>query len=207
MTETTLTQEELTNLSQSTLISLAKGGDAAAIEELFRRYWWEAHCVALRIVRSHEDAEDVAQDSLWSALRHLSSFREEASFRSWLHRIVINHSLMLLRRRKATGSQEAMPVDEVLDLASAWRTPEELLRDKECHELVTEGMSRLHNRYSTVLHLFAGEGRSIYEIADSEGLSISAVKSRLHRGRALLRRAVGRRLRAPLSAAEDSLAA
>ena len=83
----------------STLVALAKAGNAPAIDQLIRKYWPDAYRTAARILRCHADAEEAAQDVLCSAVSHLSTFREDASFRAWIHRITVNQSLMSLRRK------------------------------------------------------------------------------------------------------------
>ena len=171
---------------------MAKAGDQPAIDQLVSKYWTIAHRVALRILRSNEDAEEVAQDALCAATTHLSTFREDASFRTWLHRIAVNHSLMALRRRRSNALDSLCPLSLEAPPRSLQgpRTPEELLLETECRQMIENGLSRVPAIFSVALHLAACEGRSTNEIADSMGISTSAVKARLHRGRAYLRRLV-----------------
>jgi RNA polymerase sigma-70 factor (ECF subfamily) len=192
--QTTMTQ--MTDAADASLVAMAKAGDQAAMDELVDKYWTMAYRVALRILRSHEDAEEVAQDALWAVTTHLATFREDACFRTWLHRIAVNHSLMALRRRRvrAPGSLYPISVDTLPAGVGGPRTPEELLLENECERLMDEGLSRVPAIFSVVLRLAAREGRSTDEIADHVGISASAVKTRVHRGRAFLQREILPRL-------------
>jgi RNA polymerase sigma-70 factor (ECF subfamily) len=186
---------EATDLSDTVLVALGKAGDAHAIEHLVRRYWHEAYIVARRIVHTHEDAEEVAQDALWAAGKHLSAFREDACFRTWLHRITINHSLMALRRKHSPLAATVAISEELLPRSvEGPPTPEELLLELERSTVVREELSRLPDYYSFVIRS-ASEGRSGNEIAGQLGISESTVKTRLRRGRARLRRQISDRLR------------
>jgi RNA polymerase sigma-70 factor (ECF subfamily) len=177
-------------------LELAKRGNAEAIDQLAREYWPEAYRAAVRIVRSHEDAEEIAQDSIWAAIRHLPAFREDSSFRTWVHRIVINHSLMALRRRRSRGLESTLTetTKELPCGPGGPRTPEQLLLEAECRTLIEEGISRLPALYSTVLRIVAREDEPMSCIAVRVGISTGTLKTRLHRGRQALRREIGSRL-------------
>ncbi len=180
----------------ATLVAFAKAGNAPAIDQLIRKYWPDAYRTAARILRCHSDAEEAAQDALCSAVAHLSTFREDASFRTWIVRIAVNHSLMLLRRRQARAdSSSAISIEQVAPFIGGARTPEQVLLDAECRTVVEEGFKSLPVGYVAILRLSVVEGRSMSEIAECVGISLAAVKARLHRGRARLRRKIGRRLR------------
>jgi RNA polymerase sigma-70 factor, ECF subfamily len=190
-------QTPKTDYPEASLIAMAKTGNAAAINQLIDEYWHEAYHVAVRILRCHEDAEEIAQDSLWAATTHLATFREDASFRTWLHRIVVNHSLMKVRRKhsRVLDSSSPLPTGDLLSGIKGSPTPEELLLEAESRAVIQEGLSQIPSFYSVALQLAAREDRSVAEIADSMGISRSAAKTRLHRGRAHLRREVLRRWR------------
>jgi RNA polymerase sigma-70 factor (ECF subfamily) len=188
-------QIQTTDSPEAPLIALARAGNELAVDQLVRMYWPNAYRVAMRIVRSHEDAEEIAQDALWGAITHLSSFREDASFRTWLHRIVVNHSLMALRRKSssALGSACALLPNVPRSYVKGPPTPEELLLEAEYRTVIEEGLSRLPAMYSTALRLAGRDGRSTTEIAEYMGISRGAAKTRLHRGRAHLRQEILRR--------------
>lgn len=190
-----------------TLIALAKAGNQPAIDQLARKYWPDAYRLAMRTLRSHEDAEEVAQDSVWEALRQLPTFRGDASFRTWLYRIVINRSLMALRRKRSRRFHLTVPLPaEMLPGCSkGQRTPEELLLEAECRTVLKEGISRLSPPYASVVQLAARENPSMIDIADRVGISAGAAKSRLHRGREQLRRYMNIRLTVPTGSGKQRI--
>jgi RNA polymerase sigma-70 factor (ECF subfamily) len=196
MTASDVTNIEKIERQDSTLVALAKAGDAPAIDRLIHKYWPDAYATAVRILCSHADAEEAAQDALRSAMAHLSTFREDASFRSWIHRITVNQSLMLLRRKRGRPDfSSPIPFERVGPLICGARTPEQVLLDAERRAVLEEGVERLPEPYATVLQLAVFEDRSTREIAASMGISPTAVKMRLHRGRACLQREISRRFR------------
>jgi RNA polymerase sigma factor (sigma-70 family) len=138
----------------------------------------------------------VAQDSLWAAMRNLSAFRENAGFRTWLHRIVRNYCFMELRckRCRALG-RFTVPLEDAPRCQVEMETPESKYLAKECRLAVKRGLAELPPTYAVVLEECAHEGGSAREIGSRLGLSKGAVKSRLHRGRAHLRSALGHHAR------------
>jgi RNA polymerase sigma-70 factor, ECF subfamily len=91
------------------LIRAAKEGSADAVEALVRRYWDGAHRAAFLIVHDEAAAEDIAQEAVMSAVRHIDDFDRRRPFRPWLHRIVVNRSLDWLRRRRHEVQVEEVP--------------------------------------------------------------------------------------------------
>jgi RNA polymerase sigma-70 factor (ECF subfamily) len=190
--------------SDSTLIAMAKEGSPAAIDELVRTFWPVAYRTAVCILRCHADAEEVAQDVVFSAITHLSSFRGDSSFRTWFHRIAINHSLMSLRRKHARDHlSSTIPLEAIAPAIGGPRTPEQLLLEAECQSLVQEGLEQVPGSYATILRLGACDGKSMHEIASLAGLSVAAVKTRMHRGRAHLRREISLRLYSKATAKDE----
>src|SRR2546427_13273016 len=86
--------------SDGALVAAAKRGDTRAFEELVLRHKRRVLAVAQRITNNREDAEDVMQESFHKAFAHLDSFQEKSQFSTWLTRIAMNESFMLLRRRR-----------------------------------------------------------------------------------------------------------
>ena len=91
--------------AEQQLISRARNGDEDAIAELFRRHYTHSISVARRILPSQEESLDAVQSAYLSAFRNIQSFREEASFKTWITRIVQNQCLMHLRE-SLTGMRE-----------------------------------------------------------------------------------------------------
>src|SRR5215472_6564046 len=84
--------------SERELIAAGRRGDKAAIAELFERHYPSSLCVARGILRSEEESQDAVQSAYLSAFRHIHAFRGDASFKTWIGRIVTNHCLMRLRQ-------------------------------------------------------------------------------------------------------------
>ncbi|MGN6554367.1 MAG: sigma-70 family RNA polymerase sigma factor [Verrucomicrobiota bacterium] len=179
------------------LVQLAKAGDLDAFEALATRYEQRVYSLALRIVRHEHDAEDVTQQTFLSAMEHLSGFRGEASFSTWLLRIATHAALKILRKRKGLDlisleaatepaeSSEAIPHPEFI---ADWRqSPEELVERREIQQLLNDSLAQLDEKHRLVFLLRDVEGLSIKETAETLGLSEANTKVRLLRARLWLR--------------------
>lgn len=178
----------------SALVARGKTGDPEALNDLARQYWRAAYTCALQILRSHQDAEDIAQEALLSAIVHLQAFDERASFGTWLHRIVVNESIMLMRRRRSRALDTADALDEKLHAqpSQTQASPESEILDAERHHVLNAAIERLPGRYRVPLSLFTFKEESVSDIAQNLQISQGAVKIRLHRGRRLVSRRIAR---------------
>ena len=176
----------------SALVARGKTGDPEALNDLVRQYWRAAYSCALQILRSHQDAEDIAQEALFSAIVHLPAFDERASFGAWLHRIVVNESFMLMRRRRSRALDAADALDEKLHASQTQASPESEILDAERHQVLNAAIERLPGRYRAALSLFTFNEASVSNIAQNLQISPAAVKIRLHRGRRLVSRRIAR---------------
>jgi RNA polymerase sigma-70 factor (ECF subfamily) len=187
-----LSQTEETHQRDERLVSAAKTGSTAAFSELFSLYSKNILRRTLSITGNMQDAEDAMQDTFLRAFVHLKQFDGRSKFSTWLTRVAINSSLMLLRRkrtRRETSFESVSPSDDVctlLEFEDARPNPE------ECHDRT--------ERYRLILHLIRGlpanfraaaemriiAGRSEAETAASLGISVSAVKARMFRARLCL---------------------
>jgi RNA polymerase sigma-70 factor (ECF subfamily) len=183
----------------------ASGPDATAhppaapsAEEVFRDYAPRVYNLARRMLNSDADAEDVTQDVLLQVVRKLPTFRGESAFPTWLHRVTVNAALAH-RRKRATQNEHRShePLDMVLEEQPAngpvrrWSvSPEEAALDHETQELIERAIAELPVDYRDVFVLSDVEGLPNAEIGEMLGLSLPAVKSRLHRARQKLRDAL-----------------
>jgi RNA polymerase sigma-70 factor (ECF subfamily) len=176
------------------LLAAAKSGDSAAFGELFNRYKQRIFHLARRIMRSHEDAEDVVQEAFQLAYVHLHDFNGDARFSTWLSRIAINVALMKLRKKarkveisieEPSESNEMSFREAVADLAP---NPEQDCLREERTRIVREALAELRPNARRVLELYELEGLSIKEIAEGIGISVAAVKARLFHARPKIRR-------------------
>lgn len=168
------------------LVSLARGGDADAFEELLRRHSPRIYRLLARLLGDPALAEDATQETFVRAWRALSGFRGEALFSTWLFRIAVNEGNRMLARE---ARRENLPFDDVMlqvpDLTAD--TP----RRAEAGELqahLERWLAELPAHYRAAVVLRDVEGLSNEEAAGLLGLEIRNFKSRLHRGRMALRR-------------------
>ena len=175
------------------LVQAAKTGDLDAFEELVNRHERRLYTLARRITANEQDAEDVTQEAFLSALEHLSDFREESSFGTWLARIATHAALKIIRKRKglptesldATAEDGALPHPEYI---ADWReSPERLAQRNETARLIDDALEKLDEGHRLVFLLRDVEGLSVKETADALGLSEANVKVRLLRARLQLR--------------------
>jgi RNA polymerase sigma-70 factor, ECF subfamily len=171
-------------LTDGDLVSRAQSGQLDAFEELVRRHRLATYRVALRMLGDESDAEDATQDAFVQAWRNLGGFRADAAFSTWMYRIVSNRCLNMLRARRRT---EPLPDDRE---APASR-PDRIAEARWQVEDLKLAILRLTPEQRAPLVLRELQGCSYEEIAQALDLSISAVKSRLHRARLELLSAMG----------------
>jgi RNA polymerase sigma-70 factor (ECF subfamily) len=186
---------------EAQLVERAKAGDSAAFGLLVERYSGKIFRLANHITQHQEDAEDVLQEVFLKAYTHLDSFAGNSKFYTWLVRIAVNESLMKLRRRKADKEVSLdEPVDtgeeEVVREIAVWdETPEHRFSQTELRGILNEAVESLEPIYRTVFLLRDVEELSTEETAETLGLSIPAVKSRLLRARLQLREKLTRQFK------------
>jgi RNA polymerase sigma-70 factor, ECF subfamily len=180
------------------LVAAAKEGHTPAFATLIERHKRMIFFLSLRITRNREDAEDVSQQSFQKAFVHLNQFSRDSSFSTWLTRIAINEALMLLRKKR--GSREistddpsaTMEITFSLGIPDSRPSPEERCWRLQQKRILTLAMGQLKPGTRTAIQLRDLDDRSLRETAQIMGTSVTAVKSRLHRGRVKLRKAFKR---------------
>ena len=180
------------------LVEQAKGGDVKAFEKLVRQYDRQVFRIANHITQNREDAEDVVQDAFLKAYQKLDQFQGNSKFYTWLVRIAVNESLMRLRKRrtgKMVSIDEDVQTDEgsmPRDLADWSPDPESLYGQSEMGEILRKTIQGLPQGFRVVFVLRDVAGLSTEETAETLGLSVPAVKSRLLRARLQLRERLSR---------------
>ncbi len=167
---------EALNIHQE-LIDRCRHGDREAHYQLYKRYSRAMYNAAYRIVGNSADAEDALQEAFISAFKNLDSYRGDATFGSWLKRIVVNKAINTVKRKR----MELLPDDDHFDVAE----PEEAeaYRSDLTVEKVRKAIEALPVGYRTVLSLYLLEGYDHQEIAEIMGISESTSKSQLNRAR------------------------
>jgi RNA polymerase sigma-70 factor, ECF subfamily len=186
---------------ESALVAQAKAGDQNAFAELVNRYERKIYRLAKNITRNDEDAEDVLQDAFLKAYTHLDNFKGDSKFYTWLVRIAVNEALMRLRKRKTDRS---VPLDEPVELGqetvqreiAVWEdNPEQQYSQEEWRRILDEAVDSLKPDFRTVFVLRDIEELSTEETAETLGISVPAVKSRLLRARLALRERLTRQFK------------
>ncbi len=154
-----------------------------AVNELFARHYDVCFRVAYRILRSKEDSEDAVQTAYYSAFRNLHKFRGEASFKTWVTRIVVNCCLAQLRRRRARPWVPLDDADRALSAIESHATPEALCGLSELRAAHASVASRLPRRLRDVYVPCAISGLELPGVAQSLGLTAVAAKARFFRAR------------------------
>lgn len=156
-------------------------------EQVYLEFGSRVYSMARRMLSNEADAEDVAQDVFTQVVRKLPEFRGESALPTWLHRVTVNAALAHRRKRAVRDqTQFAGSATDLLEVGES-DPPEERLLDEEQRALIDRGIAELPELYRNVLVLSDIEERSNADIAAELGLTVPAVKSRLHRARLLLR--------------------
>ena len=142
--------------------------------------------VAYRVMGNQEDAEDVAQEALLSAFRAFDNFRGQSRVTTWLYRITMNAALMRLRKTRAARATPHTSLDDV-EVVDWTQSPDKEAINAELREHLDEAIASLDPDLRAALVLRDVESLSNTEAADILGISVAALKSRLHRARVLVR--------------------
>ena len=170
----------LEDLSDGELLARHAGGDAAAFGVLVARHRDRAWAVALRTLGNPADAADAVQDAFVKAYRTAGTFRGDALFSTWLHRIVVNACLDLMRRGRA---RPAVPLDET---AAAIADSADPVARLDLGYDVVAALQRISEDQRLAIVLVDVEGYSVEEAAAMLDVPTGTVKSRCHRGRVQL---------------------
>jgi RNA polymerase sigma-70 factor (ECF subfamily) len=179
------------------LVEALRREEPDAADRLVERYGDRVYRLAMRITGLNEDAEEAAQDALWTAARKIQMFKGESAFGSWIYRITANAAYQKLRTRRQKSAEIAM--DDVLPSLDGdgrhfepmddWsnRVDEQALQG-ELRDVLQRAIDGLPADYRTALVLHDVEGLSNPDIAEALNISLPAVKSRVHRSRLFVRK-------------------
>lgn len=195
---------EIEDDEDGALLERLRNGEESAFEQLMHDNGGRMLSTARRIVRSEEDARDVVQDAFLLAFRSLPAFAGRSRLSTWLHRIVVNVSLMRLRRRRrrpecsiedqlprfSSDGHRVLEDHDVVEL-----TPPEVLEKETVRVLVRRCIDMLPDSYRVVLMLRDIEELTTEEAADALGIRTGTVKVRLHRARQALKALLQKELR------------
>jgi RNA polymerase sigma-70 factor (ECF subfamily) len=173
------------------LLERARAGDARAIEALLERHQAQVYRFGRRMCRNPEDAKDVLLDTLLTMARGVRDFRGASSISTWLYTIARSFCIKKRRRSKFAPEEERSLYTEMIaegsQLADPALSPDEALAGKQVEHALEQAIRGLEPMYREVLLLRDVEGLTAPEVAEVLGVSVQAVKSRLHRARLSVR--------------------
>ena len=181
---------EIDEIPEHDAIRLAQQGNDAAFEQLYRKYSGLVFTLCLRIVKNGSEAEDLTQEAFLQLFRKIHTFRGDAKFSTWLHRLTINTALMRLRKKRhpevsldatlETGDENSRSIPEP-------GGPDLRLSGTVDHINLSRAIEQLPEGYKEMFLLHDVEGYEHREIARILGCSVGNSKSQLHKARLRLR--------------------
>ncbi|TSE03452.1 RNA polymerase sigma factor [Mesorhizobium intechi] len=173
------------------LVQRALVRDADAVRAIIKTYNQRLYRIARGILRNDAEAEDVVQEAYVRAFANLATFRGDSSLATWLSRIVINEALGSLRKRRGTVAMPENPETQIIRFPlNPNDDPERTMAQRQILALVERATDSLPDIYRMVFVARVIEGLSTEETADLLGVRAETVKTRLHRARSLLRKAL-----------------
>lgn len=175
-------------MNEKELIARLQARDEAAFEELIRQYEKKVYSLCARMCGNAEDAEEAAQDAFLALWRGIDRFRQESSLSTWIYRLASNACIDLMRRKKKGAGSVSLDDEELfVDAVDPAPQPHEEAERRETQRLLQEGLLSLPAEYRSILLLREIEGLIYSEISAALDLELGTVKSRISRGRTLLR--------------------
>ena len=180
-------------MDETNLIAEAKKGNKKALAELVKKYEQTIYNFSFKICRDPEKAENIMQETFYSMVKSLNQFDGNSKLSTWLYRIVANHCLMEARKEKKR-SYVSLENDEDLyserHIADWESIPYKNTENNELRQILDSAIKKLSPEYRIIFLLRDVEGLSTEETAKAANISVPAVKSRLHRARAFLRKEI-----------------
>jgi RNA polymerase sigma-70 factor, ECF subfamily len=181
------------------LVKAMREGDLNAYSELVNKYTQKVHNLAFRISRNEEDTEEIVQDVFVTVYNKIDKFEGKAAFSSWLYRITANTAFMKLRKRKQhltvsleefnKSNNDYNPISAPLSNSLELGVPSSL---HEVRESIEKALFFLPHEYRSIFVLRDVDGLSNQDVSSILGITVPAVKSRLHRSRLMLRKKLQR---------------
>ena len=179
-------------MNEQSLILEAQAGNDKALAELVKMYEKTIYSFAFKVCRNPDRAENTMQETFISMVKSLKQFDGKSKLSTWLYRITANHCLMEYRKRKhnyvSIDDDDALVSEE--SVADWNNVPSFTLENKELKSVLDKAIQKLSPEYRIVFLLRDVEGLTTEETGKITELSVPAVKSRLHRARAYLRKEI-----------------
>jgi RNA polymerase sigma-70 factor (ECF subfamily) len=190
-------KENIKPMEETELIEKAKSGDKKALSEIVKRYEQTIYNFSFKICRDKNKAEQIMQETFYSMVKSLHQFDHNSKLSTWLYRIVSNHCLMMARKLKSRPFVSIDGDDSLFEekFTADWSSlPYKNTENEELKRILDKAIQKLAPEYRMVFLLRDVEGLSTEEAAQVTDISIAALKSRLHRARAFLRKEINEAL-------------
>jgi RNA polymerase sigma-70 factor (ECF subfamily) len=176
-------------IDQDILLQSARDGDPRSFNQLVKLHQSRVYSVALRLLGSPSEAEDVLQETFIALYQNLHHFRGGSKLSTYLFRLATNFSLMKLRRSKRRGHDSShLPLNMIEELPDQTASPLESLLNSEFRAVLDKQLQKLPAKDRAVVVLRDIEGLEGGQVSKILGLTLPAMKSKLHRSRELLRK-------------------
>ena len=196
-----MTVDKVQVADEAQVIACIVRGETQLFHDLIRPYERSVYVMVLSLLQNEADAEDAAQEAFLKAFRNLAKFRAESKFSTWLISIALNEARSKLRQKKARKIESLDSGSEVDGHVSPailrdWReVPSEALERMEVRRMIQLAIADLPGIYREIFLLRDVEELSVNESAEALGISIGAVKVRLHRARMMLQQTLAPQLK------------
>lgn len=187
--------EKDSKMTENELISKLKQGDKEAFDQFFHKYKNTIYNFGLKFCGNREDASDILQETLLSALKYIKNFKGESKLSTWLYRIASNACQRKRLSEKNIVSFDDLDANQIDFLNKHEDDPHNRLEKKEIETLIQKAIVMLPENYRIPLILKDIEGLNHQEIAEILDISLTNAKVRLHRARLMLREIVEKMLR------------
>lgn len=185
------------------LVARLQQGDRTAFRELVRRHQDKVYRLAMRLTRDEARAQDAMQDAFLQVFRKIDQFQEQSAFTTWLYRITVNAALMRMRserRHRETSLEDASPryteAGEIAEPVADWSAAvDDEAANRELARHAAKAIDELPETYRSVFVLREMEDLSTEDVAQILELTVPTVKTRLHRARLALRKALAEHVR------------
>lgn len=189
--------------SDLALVARLQAGEKTAFRELVRRHQDKVFRLAMRLTRDESRAQDAMQDAFLQVYRKIGQFQEQSAFTTWLYRITVNAALMRMRsekRHRESSLDEASPryteQGEIAEPVDDWSAAvDDDAANRELAKYAAQAVDELPDTYRSVFLLRELEDLSTEDVAQILDLTVPTVKTRLHRARLALRKALAERVK------------
>lgn len=183
-----LNKEAVSGMKEEEIIKRIAGGEKNLYALIIQKYNQRLYRIALSIVNNESEAQDIMQAAYIKAYENLHKFRFQSSFSTWITKILINESLMLLKKREQTPGREKGGLTAVhIQTAIELKTPLMQVLNTELKAILEFSIRKLPEKYRTVFIMREVESMSVAETMECLGLTEANVKVRLNRAKVMLR--------------------